>query len=334
MININNTLIKAATFSPNSLKWPDAWIGHIPFAAWLINELHPKVFVELGTHTGNSYFTFCQAVHEAQTSTKCYAVDTWQGDEHAGLYGDEIWSNVNIYNRKHYHSYSRLIKKKFDDAVHEFKDGTINLLHIDGLHTYEAVKHDFETWLPKLAPGAIVLFHDTNVRERNFGVWKLWEELQLQYPNNIEFTHSHGLGVLQLNDAPDDKKLEWIQPDYPEKQRLIDYFAALGTRQIECFELNELRLQIPTLNQAIDKQNEKLAAYHVAVLGRDDQIAERDKQIGERDQQTIRLLSATNRLVNVISNLPLTMLRYLGETIRLLYSKEILIRFYLLHSGA
>ena len=89
----------------------------------------------------------------------------------------------------------------FDEAIVYFSDRSIDLLHIDGMHSYEAVKHDFETWLPKLAPGAIVLIHDTNVREYGFGVWKFWEEIQVWYPLNLDFTHSHGLGVLQLNDA-------------------------------------------------------------------------------------------------------------------------------------
>ena len=238
---IPNNLITAASFTPNSLQSPNAWVGHLPFAAWVIQEVSPKIFVELGTHTGNSYFSFCQSVVEASISTKCYAVDTWQGDEHAGQYGDEIFAKVNAHHQERYAGFSRLLRMTFDDAVTYFADESIELLHIDGLHTYEAVRHDFETWLPKLAPGAVVMFHDTNVRERNFGVWKLWEELQADYPNNLEFVHSHGLGVLQLNNAPDNKKLEWLQSDSPEKQGLIRYFAALGSRQLERFELNELK---------------------------------------------------------------------------------------------
>ena len=283
-----NNLIAAASFTPNSLQFPNSWAGHLPFAAWVIHDISPTIFVKLGTHSGNSYFSFCQAVVETGIFSKCYAVDTWEGDEHAGQYSDEIFAQVNAYHQKHYSGFSRLLRMAFDDAVTYFADESIELLHIDGLHTYEAVRHDFETWLPKLAPGAVVMFHDTNVRERSFGVWKLWEELQTRYPNNLEFVHSHGLGVLQLNNAPDDKRLEWLQPDSPEKQGLINYFAALGSRQLEHFELNELKLHAANLNQTLNECDGQINAYRLQAEQFDDQLRAADTKIASLNQAMVQ----------------------------------------------
>jgi hypothetical protein len=50
-------------------------------------------------------------------------------------------------------------------------------------------------WRPKLSNRSIVVFHDTNVRERDFGVFKFGEELRPKYPH-FEFLHGHGLGLL------------------------------------------------------------------------------------------------------------------------------------------
>jgi O-antigen biosynthesis protein len=284
-----NTLLNAAAFVPDSLEHPNAWIGHLPFAAWVMQEISPKIFVELGTHTGNSYFSFCQSVSQAGISTKCYAVDTWQGDEHAGAYGDEIFVLVNAKNEERYSNFSKLLRMTFDDAVSYFSNESIDLLHIDGLHTYEAVRHDFESWLPKLAPGAVVLFHDTNVRERDFGVWKLWEELQARYHNNLEFVHSHGLGVLQLDNALDGKKLSWLQMDSPGKQQLITYFAALGSRQLERYALSSLLTerdsQIAGLNQAVADCEGRIAGLNQAVADCEGRIAGLNQTVADLDGQ-------------------------------------------------
>ena len=246
-MNINR-LCAIASFSPTSIESTNiwvrsghAWVGHLPFAAWLVQETRPKVLVELGTHCGNSYFAFCQGVAACGIQTKCYAIDTWKGDPQTGYYGEDVFTGVCQHNALHYDEFSSLLRMTFDQGLSHFSDRSIDLLHLDGCHTYEAVRHDFEAWLPKLAHGAVVLFHDTSVRENNFGVWKLWEELRQLYPLNMEFSHSHGLGVLQLDALTDDGKISWLEDGCDEKELLINYFGALGASQLEKFELADFK---------------------------------------------------------------------------------------------
>lgn len=192
---LSRCISSASFWSVENLVADSAWLEHAPFAFWLTESLRPRTFVELGTHAGYSFFAFCQAVQRLGAGTKCYAVDTWKGDVHSGHYDEQIFDAVTAYNNDHYSAFSTLVRSTFDEASVHFSDGTVDLLHIDGRHFYEDVKHDFETWLPKLSDRAIVLFHDTNVRERGFGVFRLWEKLRNSYPS-FEFVHGHGLGVL------------------------------------------------------------------------------------------------------------------------------------------
>jgi len=187
--------LSLASFWIPDLINTSAWLEHAPFAFWLVNVTKPTTLVELGVHQGYSYFTFCQAVQQLSLATRCYAIDTWKGDEHAGFYGEEVFQNINNHNVQKYSGFSRLIRSTFDDALEYFLDNSIDILHIDGRHFYEDIKHDFEMWLPKLSDRGVVLFHDTNVKERHFGVFRLWEEVRKLYPS-FEFIHGHGLGVL------------------------------------------------------------------------------------------------------------------------------------------
>ncbi len=192
------TRLPSLEFAPRHVNPPglNNWAVHLPFARDLIDSLRPGVIVELGTHFGESYFGFCQAVVEAAVDCKCYAVDTWQGDDHAGYYGDSVFDGVKEHNTSTYPEFSHLLRMTFDEALGHFEDSSISLLHIDGLHTYDAVSHDFRTWWAKVRPGGLVLIHDVCARHAGFGVWRLWEELQREF-RTFTLPHSWGLGVVQ-----------------------------------------------------------------------------------------------------------------------------------------
>ncbi len=258
MHKINSLFAQIGQFQPKYLD-NSAWTGHLPFAGWLILSKRPQVLVELGTHGGSSYFSFCQAIEACQATTRCFAVDTWGGDEHAGHYESSIFEKVSTYNQAHYASFSTLLQKTFDEALQDIEDRSVDLLHIDGLHTYEAVRHDFETWLPKLAPGALVLFHDTAVKEGGFGVWRFWEEIKARYPLNFEMQHSFGLGVIQIPTPSGDDELDWLKESPQFKKDLSLTFAALGQFQIDRFERTLTLQHINNLEHIISSKEEALA---------------------------------------------------------------------------
>jgi hypothetical protein len=213
---------------------PTAWGGHIPFMFCLVNYMRPRKYVELGSHYGASFFAVCQAIKQYKISCEATAIDLWQGDEHAGIYDESVYKDFTWLLNSRYPEIGVALRKDFNEAVKDFANESIDLLHIDGLHTYEAVKNDYNTWLPKMSKNGVILFHDTVVMERGFGVWKFWDEIKGKYPS-FNFTHTHGLGVIVLGTSisnPVFNLINEVNQSEAFKRSFDNFFTLSGERAV------------------------------------------------------------------------------------------------------
>ena len=274
-----------------------AWTQHVPFGMLLIDLTRPRTLVELGAHTGMSYCAFCQAVDALGLEARCTAVDTWEGDEQAGYYDEDILSDLRAHHDPRYGGFSTLLRATFDDAASQFADHSIDLLHIDGFHTYEAVKHDFDTWLPRMSERGVVVLHDIAERAETFGVWRLWDELCATYPAHLEFQHGHGLGVVAVGSTvPEELSALMRQPAaawLPVRETL----QRLG-EQIEAnYDLDQARQTLArereaheqALAQAADERAAESARLEQARAQTADALDEAQKRLNATEWQLASL---------------------------------------------
>ena len=262
------------------------WEGHRDFAYDLLQFVRPERLVELGSQYGCSLFTFCQAVRDFKLNTEINAVDMWSGDIGAEITGEEVYALVQKTAATYYPEVNlHLFQMCFDDARPNFADNSIDILHIDGGHTFEDVEHDFTTWLPKLKENGIVLFHDV-YSPIDQGSCDHWEKTKKEYDCYFDFTHSCGLGILfpkgrywydRLEEAgffKCYKDLYFYRSKYKYTQERFDELKGLYEERYRAIEQQ---------SKMIDERDERIAADERLVAEKDAAIASQTKLIEERD---------------------------------------------------
>jgi len=180
-----------------------AWLGHLEFAIWLVKRFNQifsiKTIVELGVDFGHSTFSFI-----SPNIGTVYSIDCFEGDIHTG-YRDTYQIFLNKFKKLLdsgllINNNLVIIKNYFDNVFSDFDNlikSPIDILHIDGLHTYDAVKNDFNKWITKCHDNSIIIMHDVISFPNTVG--KFFSEIN----NNIFFKtlvkHSAGLGIVSKN---------------------------------------------------------------------------------------------------------------------------------------
>jgi cephalosporin hydroxylase len=166
-------------------------------------ELRPKVVVEIGTYKGGTLFMWSRIEPSPE---KIVSIDL-PGGRYGGGYNrnrrklyrefvaDRPGTEMTLFQCD---SHSSATLKR----LREILDGSpVDFLYIDGDHSYDGAKQDFEMYSPLVRTGGIVAFHDIVTTADGCGVDRLWDELKKSYPHE-EYTDGtrgkKGIGVLQV----------------------------------------------------------------------------------------------------------------------------------------
>src|SRR5215471_2594710 len=143
--------------------------------ASLVDELRPRSVLEIGTWRGGTLFVFCRlATHDATL----ISLDLWR---YTSMYAPVFHSFCRKSQKLHVLKGDSTKPEQLSKVTDCLPAGTLDLLFIDGNHTYPAVKSDFELYSPLVRPGGMIAFHDIIAHVDGCKVPQLWAEVKVRY---------------------------------------------------------------------------------------------------------------------------------------------------------
>lgn len=149
----------------------------------VFKDLNPKYFMEIGTARGGTLFCFCKLAKEDST---VISIDL-PGGSFGGGYPEWKIPLYKAFTKKN--QTIHLIRGNSHDLetlerVKQVLDGNkLDFLFIDGDHTYEGVKKDFEMYGSLVREGGIIAFHDIVIHKfsPNVRVFNFWNEIKRNF---------------------------------------------------------------------------------------------------------------------------------------------------------
>jgi predicted O-methyltransferase YrrM len=168
----------------------------------LVAEARPQVVVEIGTALGGTLYMLA---HVADDSACVISID---------MRGGAFGGGYPAIRKPLYHAFAHGLQRieliRADshdpgtlDRVRRLLAGRpVDVLFIDGDHSYDGVRRDFDLYGRLVRPGGIVAFHDIVQGGEGVGVPQYWEELESRYETqrllSEESQRNRGIGVLRI----------------------------------------------------------------------------------------------------------------------------------------
>lgn len=150
-----------------------------------LDDVH---FVEIGSYFGRSTCYMIELLKEKKCNIKLDVIDPWKWDKffddvHSRVYKERVYRSDKL-NEEHRKIVNEIGKDPFEitkyyltsvlnenisliqdtsiNSVNRYKDGSLDFIYIDGVHSRDAVRKDINLYLPKLKKGGIISGDDFN----------------------------------------------------------------------------------------------------------------------------------------------------------------------------
>jgi len=165
----------------------------------LVADRRPSAILEIGTATGGTFFLLARAARE---DACLISIDLPCGSFGGGYPGwrAPLYRSFALHNQK-----IALIRADshsadtFSRVTEVLGTSPLEVLYIDGDHTYAGVKKDFEMYAPLVQKGGLIIFHDIarNPPEPGCDVFTFWEEVKKRYAHReiVEDKDQVGKGI-------------------------------------------------------------------------------------------------------------------------------------------
>jgi cephalosporin hydroxylase len=174
----------------------------------IVNSLRPQTICEIGAAGGGTTFLLAQAAASNATVITVDTAFTPSRRDAISRFALEGQKIICLQNDSHDAETVRLVRDCLPDQ-------RLDMLYLDGDHSYEGILADFQLYSPLVRAGGIIVFHDIvpdfktrygiGTSSDVGGVPQFWEELKASHGEVEEIVEDteqdgFGIGILRVSD--------------------------------------------------------------------------------------------------------------------------------------
>lgn len=166
----------------------------------MVAERKPQTIMEIGTCYGGTLFPIARVSASDATIISLDFPSGDSGGDYSRLHR-RILRRLPLSSQRLHIVWADSHSQKTGEQIRQLVDRPLDLLFIDGDHSYEGVRQDFEMYAPLVRPGGLIAFHDIAESNNSYDqVQRFWNEIKGNYQHQEIIENPKqgwaGIGVL------------------------------------------------------------------------------------------------------------------------------------------